>query len=420
MATVTGMTAAAMQAIRDGTVTGAIFDSANHLILTKQDGTQIDGGTLGLASVTAPGQVELATSAETQTGTDATRAVTPAGLASLPGFRAQILASNSVAETAGPGSWPYAVSMMAAVSGSGWSLNGGSGTVVTNSISVDRTTQTFYASSGGTLPAAEWMRTYHSSNGGGGWTSWVQVNGPVTLNPASFTQSTALTSYPQGQSRLYYTAGSASGWDFSALAPGEVITYKESANTFGRQTFTQHSAGSANTPEQWVRTSDNATGWSAWKKLLNDQGVWTPWTPTWSSQGSVQPSLGNAALNCRYFKLGRKVDCLFEVVFGSTTNFGSSPTTSDNWQFSLPVTAARTADTLGFVEMSNNSNNLMSLARARMYSATGFRLGIATGRVDGVIATNPNGPSGDVDSLSPWTWVTGGSLKGFFSYESAS
>ena len=86
MPTVTGMTAAAMIAIRDQMVVSASIDGAKHLILTTYDGTEIDVGSIpgavGAASDTASGIVELATSAETTTGTDATRAVTPAGLLS--------------------------------------------------------------------------------------------------------------------------------------------------------------------------------------------------------------------------------------------------------------------------------------------------------------------------------------------------
>lgn len=84
MATVTGMTAAAMIAIRDQMVTTALINGSGHLILTTYDGTTIDAGAIasavGAASTTASGIVELATTAETTTGTDAVRAVTPAGL----------------------------------------------------------------------------------------------------------------------------------------------------------------------------------------------------------------------------------------------------------------------------------------------------------------------------------------------------
>lgn len=414
MATVTGMTAEAMLAIRDGTIVDGHFDTAGHIILTKYDGTQIDGGAVLASTTGQSGIVELATNAETQAGTDATRAVTPAGLASLPGYRVQIV--SGIAESATPASWPYATSLQAVSAGSGWTPNGGAGTIVTESIDSTRTVQIFYENSGGTASTKAWVREYNSAVGGGGWTAWAQMMLMVQLNAASFTQTTTRGNYPSGLSRLYYTTATSSSWDFAGLA-GEVETYIEGTD-FGRQTFTQHVGGSS-TPVRWFRTATAAGGWTAWQKLFADTGAWVSWTPAWSSQGSVQPSIGNSTLNCRYFKIGRKVDCIFEVTFGSTANFGSSPTTGDNWQFSLPITAARTTDTLGFVEMSNNSNSLMSIARARMYSATGFRLGIATGRVDGVIATSPNGPNGDVDSLSPWTWVTNASLKGTFSYESA-
>lgn len=83
MATVTGMTAAAMIAIRDNTIVSAAFDSSNHLILTKYDGSTVDAGFVQDSSSTAKGLVELATTAETTTGTDTVRAVTPAGVAAV-------------------------------------------------------------------------------------------------------------------------------------------------------------------------------------------------------------------------------------------------------------------------------------------------------------------------------------------------
>lgn len=83
MATVTGMTAAAMLAIRDNTIVSAAFDSSNHLILTKYDASTVDAGFVQDSTLTAKGLVELATTAETTTGTDTARAVTPSGLAAV-------------------------------------------------------------------------------------------------------------------------------------------------------------------------------------------------------------------------------------------------------------------------------------------------------------------------------------------------
>lgn len=84
MPTVTGMTAAAMIAIRDQMVVSATINGSSHLILTTYDGNEIDAGSIpdsvGAASETVSGIVELATTAETTAGTDAVRAVTPAGL----------------------------------------------------------------------------------------------------------------------------------------------------------------------------------------------------------------------------------------------------------------------------------------------------------------------------------------------------
>lgn len=87
MATVTGLTADRMLAIEDASVVSGEIDVAGHLILTTYGGAEIDAG-YSLVSVpdatdTVKGKVELATDAETATGTDATRAVTPAGLASV-------------------------------------------------------------------------------------------------------------------------------------------------------------------------------------------------------------------------------------------------------------------------------------------------------------------------------------------------
>jgi len=85
MATVTVKTAAFTEAALDEGVVDGAFDLSGHLILTTRGGTDIDAGSPSFsvpdASTTVKGIVELATTAETSAGTDAVRAVTPAGLA---------------------------------------------------------------------------------------------------------------------------------------------------------------------------------------------------------------------------------------------------------------------------------------------------------------------------------------------------
>ncbi len=82
------------QTITDGAVTNAkLADMATQTVKGRDsagDGAPEDlsvatlKGMIGDASDTATGLVELATTAETQAGTDTTRAVTPAGLRSVP------------------------------------------------------------------------------------------------------------------------------------------------------------------------------------------------------------------------------------------------------------------------------------------------------------------------------------------------
>lgn len=91
MATITGFTSARMQEIVDDTIVNAYINEVGHLILVKFDATEVDAGaiTTFLATTEAAGGVELATNLETMQGLDNQRAVTPAGLASLPGYKFQ-------------------------------------------------------------------------------------------------------------------------------------------------------------------------------------------------------------------------------------------------------------------------------------------------------------------------------------------
>lgn len=303
MATITGLTAARMLAIEAATVVSGAYDSAGHLILTKFDATQVDAGPVPSASETAKGVVELATEAETVALADNSRAITPSSIAStingfatnisdhdirlddLEAVRVQILASNALAETDLPSIYPDGISLMPLTTSSGWSLNSGFGSVVTDNVEGDHISQTFFTNAGGTDAPRMWIRQHHSTDGGGGWTDWSQVQTLYTLTPGSFTQSTAFTSYPQGTSRIYYTSANSTSWDFSG-EDGEVMTFVDGSD-FARQTFTQHEGGSA-LPGVWVRTANSANGWTDWRKAVfedrtnNDVGL-----PTAMASGTV-------------------------------------------------------------------------------------------------------------------------------------
>ena len=89
MATVQSMNLARLLALEADTVIGGHIDGSGNLILEQHDGSTINAGSsipvVPDASETVKGKVELATTAEATTGTDTTRAVTPAGLAAAVG-----------------------------------------------------------------------------------------------------------------------------------------------------------------------------------------------------------------------------------------------------------------------------------------------------------------------------------------------
>ncbi|AVD99443.1 hypothetical protein SEA_BING_21 [Streptomyces phage Bing] len=451
MATVTVVNAERTLEIEATSIVSGLVNEAGHLILTRHDGTdldmgavsgmQLDGGTsyskvdaftyVGdtdpgavpdgsvwldttdvagpFASDTQKGLVELATNAETISGTDNTRAVTPASLAAVPGNKVQILAANALTETATPTAYPLGISQMTLTTGSGWSINTGFGSVITYRTETDRTVQHMFSNPGGSGTPRMWQRHYHTSSNGGGWTAWSQAQLQFTLTPGTLIQTTAPSSYPTGWSRMYFSTANGTGWDFAGTA-GELLTYVDGTD-FARQTWTSHASGSTFIPETWTRTYKQSAGWSAWRKAMYDHGAWISYTPTWTSQGSAQPSFGNASLRCKYSKVGRTVTVFFWINFGSTTNFGASPTASDNWIFSLPVPAANdTDDGLGTLEMYKGATDY-GLARVKMYTTTAFKLGIGPGSTAAI--------GGDVDSISPFVWASGNYLRGTFTYESA-
>ena len=62
---------------------------------------------------------------------------------------------------------------------------------------------------------------------------------------------------------------------------------------------------------------------------------WTTFTPSWGSYGATQPTIGNGTLTAQYLQVGKLVDVVFRIIWGSTTNSGSA----GGYYFSLPKTA---------------------------------------------------------------------------------
>ncbi|MDX2705796.1 hypothetical protein PV350_23470 [Streptomyces sp. PA03-6a] len=140
--------------------------------------------------------------------------------------------------------------------------------------------------------------------------------------------------------------------------------------------------------------------------------IYTSWTPTWSTTtGSNIPSIGNGTYNCDFTRTGNRVEARFEVIFGSTTTFGST----DNWIWSLPVTAAATSDIAGYADVTYTSTTTRYVGRVRLFSTSTFEIDIVSGRPSGVAISN----GGIIDGASPETMTSGTAVRALVIYEAA-
>lgn len=144
-------------------------------------------------------------------------------------------------------------------------------------------------------------------------------------------------------------------------------------------------------------------------------------TPTWNTTTSnADPSYGNAVINCSYTQSGDLVVAHYDITFGSTTDFGSGPTASDDWIFSLPVNAldgAVIVQAVGELVLGTTAGGARITGRARLHDESNVKIDISNGRLDaGAIGA---GNRGTADSISPFTFTSGSSVKGVIEYEAA-
>lgn len=147
------------------------------------------------------------------------------------------------------------------------------------------------------------------------------------------------------------------------------------------------------------------------------QARWASWTPTWTtSTGANVPAFGNATVTGEYCQTGDAVLFRLEILFGSTTTFGGGGT-SDNWYFSVPVTAAATTLINGFGEIfdATASTGSRTAVTTRLATTTYLDIVISSAREDVAAHTN----NGVVDAVSPWTWASGDGIRLFGQYRAA-
>jgi hypothetical protein len=141
-------------------------------------------------------------------------------------------------------------------------------------------------------------------------------------------------------------------------------------------------------------------------------GAWSTWTPTWLAEGGAAPTLGNGTLTGRYLKIGRTVDWVIQLNWGSGTVAGGGGA-SENWMFGLPALPA-TGFTyrIASADAFDNSASLHYSARA-IYNT-------GNGGVVKTFVSDRADSTGIWDSVLPFTWAAGDILYASGRYEAAS
>ncbi len=127
------------------------------------------------------------------------------------------------------------------------------------------------------------------------------------------------------------------------------------------------------------------------------------YTPTWSTTGSPQPSIGNGTLAATWYRDGVFMVGTIEFEAGSTTTFGTSL-----WLFSLPSGYTIDTDALpsnyaqyrtvvGSGSVIDISGNYYEIS-AKFYDTTKINL-------------SPDGAAAAISSSVPFTWATGDRLS---------
>jgi hypothetical protein len=149
--------------------------------------------------------------------------------------------------------------------------------------------------------------------------------------------------------------------------------------------------------------------WSVGDELDVDKlnGVFTSYTPTWSSTGSA-PSIGNGSIVGKWWRQGQTVYFSILLTAGSSTTFGSGA-----WKFTVPI-AIESSGSLSFVVSGVAVDNSAGNA-AFAVSSTGFLLSSSTVFELWV----PGGASNVVTPTAPMAWATSDVLEIVGSYFAA-
>ncbi|MEV0113293.1 hypothetical protein AB0H77_08600 [Streptomyces sp. NPDC050844] len=141
-------------------------------------------------------------------------------------------------------------------------------------------------------------------------------------------------------------------------------------------------------------------------------GAWSTWSPTWGADGGAAPTLGNGTLTGRYLKVGRTVDWVLQLTWGSTTAPGGGGG-NENWWFGLPALPA-TGFTYRIAQ-----GDAYDASSGLHYGATAIYNTGNGGCVKTFVASQGTATP-VLDSLAPFTWAASDILYAAGRYEAAS
>ena len=129
-------------------------------------------------------------------------------------------------------------------------------------------------------------------------------------------------------------------------------------------------------------------------------GAWTAFTPTWTGI-----TVGNGVTGGNYCQIGKVVHCRAYITFGSTTSVTAAV------DMNFPVTA-----------VSHTGNPHIGLARlldasVGAYNAVVVYLSTARVRVQRTFVSGSDVLTGELSSVSPFTWTTSDQIMLNFTYE---
>jgi hypothetical protein len=207
-------------------------------------------------------------------------------------------------------------------------------------------------------------------------------------------------------------ANNSDGWQLAGgvtprtltVTGGNITMTGSGSNTFTFPAASDTLVGRASTDTLTNKTmtaSSNVIGPST---LENSQWAWSSWTPTWTNL-----TIGNATVAATYTQIGKTVNFVVNVTFGSTSSMGTNPT------FSLPVNAVTTGMIFPEVVWGNAGMSVSGVGTVFFGIVIYGSATTAEITTYNVAGTYPS--LSGITSTAPFTWTNGSILVCTGSYQ---